>query len=112
MELIYKNDYGATYKTRNHPNPNCNVQLVIDSVGIFMSEKDLINLLNIIRKFDEPCNCSECEGKRCNKIWTTGPLIDTVIKVDDEILKHLEDLVLGTQFMINMDATLEQHEIE
>ncbi len=112
MELIYSNDYGASYKMVNAPNPNCQLQLIIDTVGIFMSEKDIEGLLNIVRKSNTPCDCVECGGERCNKIWTTTPLIDTCLKVDDEILELLEDLIVGTQFMLNMDTTLEKFRIK
>lgn len=112
MELIYKNDYGACYRVYNVPNPNCKFQMVIDTVGIFMSESDISNLLGIIRRSYEPCNCEVCEGKRHNKIWTTNPLIDTCLKVDDDILELMEDLILGTQFILNMNATLEKNNIK
>lgn len=112
MELIYKNDYGTCYRVYNAPNPNCKFQMVIDTVGIFMSESDISNLLGIIRSSYEPCNCEECGGKRHNKIWTTSPLIDTCLKVDDDILELMEDLILGTQFILNMNATLEKNSIK
>lgn len=112
MKLIYKNNYGACYRVLNAPNTNCKLQMVVDTVGIFMSENDISNLLDIVRNSHEPCNCEECGGKQCNKIWTTNPLIDTCLKVDDEILGLMEDLILGTQFILNMDATLEKYRIK
>ncbi len=112
MELIYKNKFGACYKVHNASIPNCKLQMVVDTVGIFMSERDFEYLLNIVRNLHEPCNCKECEGKQCNKIWMTSPLIDICIKVNDDILELIEDLILGTQFMLNMDATLEKHRIK
>jgi len=112
MELIYKNNYGACYRIYNASNPKCKFQIVIDTVGIFMSRSDLAHLLNIVRSSSEPCNCEECGGKRCNKIWATNPFIDVCLKMDDEILRLMEDLILGTQFTIDMDATLEQHRIK
>jgi len=41
MELIYKNDYGATYSIENSPNPHLKMQLVVDTVALFISEDDL-----------------------------------------------------------------------
>jgi hypothetical protein len=111
MELIYKNTYGACYKVSNAINPNCNFQMVISTVGIFMSENDIVRFLDIVRSSHEPCNCEECAGKRCNKIWTTNPLIDICLKVDDEILALMEDLISGTLFMLNIDDVLEEYRI-
>lgn len=112
MELIYRNNYGAFYNIRNATNLNCKLQMVVDTVGIFLSESDIAYLLKIVRDSHEPCSCAECKGKRCNKIWTTGPFIDICLKVDDDILEQMEDLILGTQFILNMDATLEKHRIK
>ena len=112
MELIYKNDYGTCYRVYNAPNPNCKYQMVVDTVGIFMTEIDISNLLSIVRSSYETCNCEECGGKRYNKIWTTNPLIDICLKVDGDILELMEDLILGTQFMLSMDATLKKNSIE
>lgn len=50
MELIYKNDYGAVFHVNNSPNPACEMQLVIDTVGLFMSRADLDHLLAIVIK--------------------------------------------------------------
>ncbi len=112
MKLIYKNNYGACYRINNTSNPTCKLQIVIDTVGIFISEKEMDYLLEIIRNSQEPCNCQDCNGNRCNKIWTTSPWIDVCIKVNDDILEHMEDLILGTQFILNMDATLEKCKIK
>lgn len=112
MELIYKNKYAACYKIYNAPNPDCKIQMVVDSIGIFLSESDMAYLLEIVRNSHEPCHCGECKGGRCNKIWTTGPWVDICLKVDDDILELMEDLILGTQFILNMDATLEKHSIK
>lgn len=112
MELIYKNTYGACYRIYQAPNPNCKVQMVVDTVGIFMSENDIAYLLDIVRSSHKPCNCSECNGERCNKIWTTNSLIDICLKVDDDILDLMEDLILGTQFMLKMEDTLKKQNIK
>lgn len=111
MELIYKNKYGSSFSMDNVPNAKCRMQLVIGSTGIFMSEYELINLLEIVKNSHEPCTCEICDGDRCNKIWTTNSLIDICIKVDDVILELLEDLILGTLFILNMKTTLEENKI-
>ncbi|GAB5475243.1 MAG: hypothetical protein Mars2KO_33420 [Maribacter sp.] len=111
MELIYKNDYGAVFHVNNSPNPACEMQLVIDTVGLFMSRADLDHLLAIVIKSHEPCYCEECGGQ-CNKIWCANPLIDICLKVDEAILRQMEDLIRGTQFMLNMDSTLQQYRLK
>ena len=58
------------------------------------------------------CNCDNCKGEICGKIWTTSSLVDICIKVDDIILGYLEDLILGTLFILNMNSTLEKHRIK
>lgn len=112
MKLIYKNNYGSSYLIENAPNPNCNIQLVIDTIGLFMSIEDLNKLQQIANRSYEPCNCSDCGGKSCNKIWCTNPLIDICLKTNESILGLLEDLIKGTQFMLHMDATLNQHQLK
>ena len=86
--------------------------MILGIVGVFMSTKELANLLDIVRNADQPCNCEQCNGKQCNKIWTTTPLIDICLKVDNDILEELEDLIVGTQFILNMDATFKKNRIK
>lgn len=112
MELIYKNDYGATYRIQNSPNPEVSMQLVVDTVALFMSEKDLQQLLVIVRGSHKPCNCEDCKGSPCNKIWCSSPMIDICLKVNEPILKKMEDLIEGTQFILNLDATLDTYRIK
>lgn len=112
MELIYKNEYGGTYKIHNSPNPACEMQLIVDTVGLFMSRDDLTHLLKIVQKSHEPCTCEECGGNQCDKIWCTNPLIDICLKVDEPILHKMEDLIKGTQFILNIDDTLEQYRLK
>ncbi|MEM9141346.1 MAG: hypothetical protein AAGA86_00070 [Bacteroidota bacterium] len=112
MEPIYQNAYGTVFKVEGAPNPECTFQMVIDSIGIFMSEADLHRLLNIVRDSDRPCYCNACGGKKCRKIWAKGPLHELKLKLDDQTLPQLEDLILGTRFILNMDDTLNQYRIE
>lgn len=112
MELIYKNEYGATYKIENSPNENCEMQLIVDTVGLFMSRADLSHLLKIVKRSHEPCTCEECGGNHCNKIWCTNPLIDICLKVDEPILNKIEDLIKGTQFILNIDDTLDEFRLQ
>ena len=100
MILIYSNIYGAAYHLENSPNPNCKIQLVIDSIGIFMSREDLQNLLGIVQKSHEPCFCEDCGGNACNKIWCSNPLVDICLKMNERTLDLMEDLIRGTQFML------------
>ncbi|MEE9363834.1 MAG: hypothetical protein V3U92_14630 [Cellulophaga sp.] len=93
-------------------NPKYKFQIVVETVGIFLSERDMTYLLEVVRCSNTPCSCEECGGKRCKKIWTTTPMIDVCMKVDEDILGLIEDLILGTQFMLSMDATLEKHRIK
>ncbi|MEO9891216.1 hypothetical protein [Aurantibacter sp.] len=66
MELLYRNEYGATYKVVNSANPACVVQLIVDSVGLYLSKNDLDYLMNIVLKSNEPCSCDDCGGNKCN----------------------------------------------
>lgn len=112
MELIYKNDYGATYKIENSPNPQCEMQLIVDTVGLLMSRDDLAYLLSIVEKSYQPCDCDDCKGGYCDKIWSRNPLIDICLKVDRSLLYKMEDLIKGTQFILNIDDTLEEYRIK
>lgn len=112
MELIYQNDYGATFKIENSPNPTCQLQLVVDSVGLFMSHEDLSYLKEIVLNFDQPCECGNCNGQPCNKIWSSNPRIDICLKVEEPVLKQLEDLIKGTEFILGLDNTLEKYRLK
>ncbi|MDD7888132.1 hypothetical protein [Flavivirga sp. 57AJ16] len=108
MELIHKNDYGVCYKIDKYCHPRFDVQLVINSIGIYMSEAELHNLLKIVRDSDKPCFCDECAGEKCNKIWCTNPLIDICLKMDEYKLELIEDLILRALFFLEMNSTLVQ----
>lgn len=112
MELLYKNSYGASYRIENAPNPICTVQLIVDCIGLFMSEADLAHLLEVVKASYEPCFCEECKETQGKKIWSTSPFHDLALKVDATILKELEDLIVGTQFLLNMDETLKQYRLK
>lgn len=112
MELIYQNNYGATFKMKNSPNPDCELQLVIDSIGIFMSHQDLTELKTVIGKFQVPCQCADCKGATCTKIWSSSPRMDFCLKVDKPRLHELEDLIKGTQFILGLDNTLEKYRVK
>lgn len=88
MDLIYRNNYGACYRVYDVPNPKCILQMVIDTVGIFMAKDDLKHLLTIVLQDPEPCNCDECGEEGCNRIWCPGPLLDFCLKVDPSVLKQ------------------------
>ncbi|MEM6542804.1 MAG: hypothetical protein AAF634_16735, partial [Bacteroidota bacterium] len=109
-EMLYKNEYGTSLSITNGPNPECTLQLVIETVGLFMSRKDLEHLLKIVQKPFEPCQCEQCQGK-IDKIWSTNPIIDICLKVDKPILAGIEDLVKGALFNLDMDATLLQNNL-
>lgn len=106
MELIYSNDYAAVYRVQNSPHKDCDMQLVVDTVGLFVSSKDLEYLMDMVRRSDGPCTCADCGGNACNKIWCYNPLIDICLKVDKPILMLLEDVIKGTRFTLEVDATL------
>ncbi|MEL6917169.1 MAG: hypothetical protein AAFO99_05500, partial [Bacteroidota bacterium] len=110
MEIIYKNGYGAIYSIKNSPNPECTLQLVMETVGLFMSRADLEHLLKIAQKPFEPCHCEQCRGK-IDKIWSTNSIIDICLKVNKPILEGIEDLIKGALFNLDMDATLLQNNL-
>ena len=111
MEMIYQNKYGATFKVANVPNPKCSLQLVVDSIGLFMTEADLATLLNIIQQSGEPCYCENCQGEKCQRLWCSSRYYEFGLTLDPENTKELVDLIKGTQFLLNMDETLEKYRI-
>lgn len=115
MKLIYKNNYGTIYKITNHVNTRYTLQLVVNNIGVFMSSKELNALLKLVKSsydFDQTCSCKECKDVKLNKLWKTNSFIDICLKVDDRVLSLLEDLIIGTQFMLNLDAVLDEHRIK
>jgi hypothetical protein len=111
MELLYQNKYGACYKIYDAPNPSCELQLIVDCIGIFMTVADLENLLQLVRTPGKTCYCADCDGAPCTKIWSVGPLHELYLKASEPVRNELEDLILGTQFVLNMDQTLDQFRI-
>lgn len=112
MELIYENSYGAFYSVKDTTKTNIKLQMVVDNIGIFLSVNNIDHLLDIIKNSETPCNCEKCNGKKPNKIWTNGLLVDICLKINDDILEQMEDLIVGTKFLLNMDDILEKHKIK
>jgi hypothetical protein len=46
------------------------------------------------------------------KIWCSNPLIAICITEDESILEVIEDLIKGTQFILNMDAALDKFKMK
>lgn len=111
MKLIYKNEYGCCFKVNDCASSMYQLQLVVDSVGMFMSMTDLNNLLRIVTKPGEVCNCEECQNSPYKKIWCSNPLVDICLKVDEVTLGQVEDLILGTKFMLEVETTLNENSI-
>ena len=111
MKLIYQNNYGATFEIKNAPNPQCKLQLIVDSIGLFMTEADLENLLQLVEQSDQPCHCPECSGEQCKKLWCLSPFYEFGLTIDKENKSELLDLIKGTKFLLSMDETLNQYRI-
>ena len=77
-----------------------------------MSQTDFVHLLKIVNQSNQSCTCEACGGDQCNNIWCSNAFIDICIKVDESILHKIRDLIKGTQFMLNIDATLEKHRLK
>lgn len=112
MELIYQNGYGASYSTKNDYNTGYQLQLIIGSIGVFLSREDINDLQTVIEKSRaEGCNCDTCGEKTHNSIWKYTYLADVRLKIDYISIDLLEDLIKGTQFQLNMNTTLKQNQI-
>jgi hypothetical protein len=111
MEEIYQNDYGVSYRNFDKTNKENGVQIIIDRVGLYLSLKELEHLKKIVqnKSHGDPCMCSECQGQVSNKIWCTNPLIDICLKFNQDNIEKIEDLIIGTQFILNMDKTLKKY---
>lgn len=115
MEEIYRNDYGVSYRNYDTADPEeIGVQLIINRIGLYLSIPELENLKRIVLNKTEsvPCMCSECQGEVSNKIWCTNPFIDICLKLNDTTIEEIEDLIVGTQFMLNIDKTLKKYALD
>ena len=116
MKEIYKNNYGISYLATNHSNPKHNIQLVINNLGIFMSLDEMKSLLKVVRSsyksLEKKCNCDECNQQELSSLWKINSFFEVRLKIDFKVLNLLEDLIEGTQFILNMDAVLEEHRIK
>ncbi|MEN1785231.1 MAG: hypothetical protein AAGF77_08845 [Bacteroidota bacterium] len=110
MEIVYNNEYGAICAVKNSPNHECTLQLVIESVGLFMSRTDLEYFLTTVQKPFEPCQCPQCQGK-IDKIWCRNPIMDLCIKFNGSISKGIAELVEGALFVLDMQDTLLQNNL-
>jgi len=111
MELIYQNEYGASYAVRDFFKTGHQFQIIIGSISIFLSKEDLIDLQNVINNFKGGCSCEDCGEKIFNSIWKYTYLADVRLKVDYISIGLLKDLITGTLFVINMNTTLKQNQI-
>lgn len=112
MDIIYKNEYGTVFNLEDSSTEPKKLLMRIDNVGLFMTIPEMNYLHDVIKNSDTPCFCDDCKGKKCDKIWCTNPMVDICLKVKGPGLEHLEDLILGTKFIINMDATLDEFRIQ
>tara|TARA_B100000809_G_scaffold265832_1_gene325956 strand:+ start:6956 stop:7303 length:348 start_codon:yes stop_codon:yes gene_type:complete len=115
MEEIYRNEYGVSYRSFDSNKPKeISVQLIIDRVGLYLSIPELEHLKRIVlnKTIGDPCMCSDCQGKVSNKIWCTNPLIDICFKFNDTNIEEIEDLITGTQFMLDIDKTLKKYALD
>jgi len=116
MKEIYKNNYGITYSVKNHPNSKYKIQLVINNLGMFMSLEEMQNLLMIVRSSYESlnnrCNCEHCKQNELSSLWKINDFFEVRLKIDIKTLNLLEDLIEGTQFILNMDTILNEHRIK
>jgi len=112
MELVYQNNYGATFKVKNVPNPLCSLQMVVDSIGLFMTEDDLDNLLRMVQESGQPCQCPDCQGEQCQRLWCSSKHYEFGLTLSKENKEELVDLIKGTQFLLHMDETLKQYRLK
>lgn len=116
MKEIYKNNYGVSYYVTNHVNPKYELQLVINNLGIYMSTDEMRNLLKLVRSsyaiLENKCNCKNCSQKELSSLWKINTFFEIRLKINNRVLTLLEDLIVGTQFILNMDVVLDEHRIK
>lgn len=110
MNIIFRNPYGAVCYVKDSLNPECRLQLIVDTIGVFMSIADLEYLLSVVINTRKSNSCKDC-GDAFDKISCKNELIDLHFKVDNGRLKLFEELIKGTLFNIKMDDTLEANKI-
>ncbi|NJX14707.1 hypothetical protein [Tamlana crocina] len=108
MELLYQNEYGASYALENSFDSEIKFQIVIGSVGMFLTQKDIDELQDLV----QDCKTESLRNKKnYDTIWKHTCFADVRIKLNQPLLHLLEDLVNGTHFVINMNATLRKNKI-
>lgn len=116
MKEIYKNDYSVSYLISNHTNKKYTLQLVINNLGIFMSLEEMDALLKIVKAsygaLENKCNCEKCKENALSSLWKVNSFFEVRLNIDFNILSLLEELIEGTQFILNLDSILEEHRIK
>jgi len=60
----------------------------------------------------DPATVRIVKGRPALKYGVATTLIDICLKVNKPILKKMEDLIEGSRFILNMDATLDTYRIK
>ncbi|WP_442846272.1 hypothetical protein [Leeuwenhoekiella sp. H156] len=112
MILIYANPYGSVYELNKLPNPKHKYQLVIGAMGIFMSKKDLLTLLDTAKSHFTPCYCEYCQGRLPDKLYLPDVGSELCLLIDPLVLADLEELLEGVLFHIEIQETLKNNRID
>lgn len=111
MKIIFRNSYGAIGHVNYSFNPECKLQLIIDTIGIYMSLTDLKYLLSVVEKTRVSCTCKDC-GNELDRIICKNSRIDLRLKINRVRLQLLEELIKETLFILEIENTLKINKID
>ena len=109
MDIVYENAYGSIYRASESPCAHCNYQLVVNTVGVYMSKSDLSYLLQVVTNRDIPAHANSRYDY--DRIWCKNPLIDIHLKVEGQNHNRLIDLLKGALFNIEIEILLKANKI-
>ena len=110
MNVIFRNSYGAIGHVNDSVNPECKLQLIVDTIGIYMSLADLEYLLSVVGNTRASCVCEDC-GNEFDKIVCKNARIDLHLKINKGRLQLLEELIKETLFNLEIEHTLKVNKI-
>ena len=81
-----------------------------------MSLKEMNSLLKAVKApykmIDDSCDCEYCKSKGLHNLWKVNDFFEMRLKINESVLKELEDLIEGTRFILNIDNILEAHRVK
>ncbi len=116
LDPIFYNKTGTIYalkSTYDIDEPINKVQLQIGDIAILMQKEEIRAFLNTVKKAKDSksCECLNCNNS-CKIIKCDTPMANIRLKMTEENLNDLEELVMSLFFQEKINSILTENNIE